>query len=144
MKATVRWVNGMKFEGTADSGHQVTMDGPPDSGGENLGFRPMEMLLMGAGSCSSVDVIGILKKTRQQVTDCSVEISAERAETIPKVFTKIHMHFVVTGTDLKPDVVERAISLSTEKYCSATLMLGKTAEITSDFEIQGEKFPTQS
>jgi putative redox protein len=111
------------------------MDGPPAGGGRNLGPRPMEMVLIGTGGCTTYDVILILKKSRQQVTDCVVEIQAERAEEDPKVFTKIHFHFVVTGKELKPEVVERAIKLSAEKYCSASIMLGKMADITHDFEI---------
>ncbi len=114
------------------------MDGAPAAGGRNLGPRPMEMLLLGAGGCTSFDVITILKKSRQEVSDCYVELDAQRAETDPKVFTKIHMHFVVKGKDIKPDVVERAVKLSAEKYCSASIMLGKTAEITHDFEIVQE------
>lgn len=126
------------FEGTADSGHKVIMDGPPDLGGDNQGFRPMEMLLLGAGACSSVDVVSILEKARQPVSDCVVEIEAERADTIPKVFTKIHMHFIVTGENLKANKVERATKLSTEKYCSATQMLNQTAEVTRSFEINNQ------
>jgi len=115
--------------------HAVLMDGSPAAGGRNLGPRPMEMLLLGAGGCTSFDVISILKKSRQAVSDCYVELEADRAETDPKVFTKIHMHFVVTGKDIKPEVVEKAIKLSAEKYCSASIMLGQTAAITHDFEV---------
>jgi putative redox protein len=111
------------------------MDGAPAVGGRNLGPRPMEMLLLGAGGCTSFDVISILKKSRQNVSDCYVELDAERAETDPKVFTKIHMHFVVKGKDIKPDAVEKAIKLSAEKYCSASIMLGATAKVTHDFEV---------
>mgnify|MGYP001066248623 FL=1 len=135
MKARVKWVEGMAFMAEADSGHAIVMDGAPEIGGRNLGARPMEMVLMGAGGCTSIDVVMILQKSRQDVTDCQVELTAERADDHPKVFTKIHFHFVVTGRNLKPDVVERAIKLSAEKYCSATIMLAKTAEITHDFEI---------
>ena len=138
MKARVKWVEQVTFLGESGSGHAVVMDGSPESGGRNLGPRPMEMLLLGAGGCTSFDVISILKKSRQAVSDCYVELEAERAETDPKVFTKIHMHFVVKGRDIKPDVVERAIKLSAEKYCSASTMLGQTAEITHDFEIVQE------
>jgi putative redox protein len=138
MKARVKWVEQVTFLGESGSGHAVVMDGSPESGGRNLGPRPMEMLLLGAGGCTSFDVISILKKSRQAVSDCYVELEAGRAETDPKVFTKIHMHFVVTGRDIKPDVVERAIKLSAEKYCSASIMLGKTADITHDFEIVEE------
>ena len=136
MKARVRWLAPMGFVGESGSGHSVVMDGPPESGGSNLGPRPMEMLLLGMGGCASFDVVHILKKARQQVTDCEALIEAERADTEPKVFTKIHLHFIVTGRDLAARHVERAISLSAEKYCSASIMLGKTAEITHDFEIR--------
>ncbi len=135
MKASVTWAGGMSFEGKADSGHTVVMDSSPDFGGEDKGVRPMELMLIGMGGCTSIDVMNILKKARQDVTDCVAEISAERAETEPKVFTKIHVHFKVTGNGLEPKRVERAIQLSAEKYCSASIMLGKTAEITHDFEI---------
>ncbi len=135
MKARVKWVEQVSFLGESESGHAVLMDGAPSAGGRNLGPRPMEMLLLGAGGCTSFDVITILKKSRQEVSDCYVELEAERADSDPKVFTKIHMHFVVKGKDIKADVVERAIKLSAEKYCSASIMLGKTAEITHDFEI---------
>lgn len=135
MKARIKWVEQVSFLGETESGHAVLMDGAPAAGGRNLGPRPMEMLLLGAGGCTSFDVISILKKSRQAVSDCYVELNAERAEEDPKVFTKIHMHFVVTGKDIKPDVVERAIKLSAEKYCSASIMLGKVANITHDFEI---------
>jgi putative redox protein len=122
--------------GEAGSGHAVVMDGPPDLGGRNLGLRPMEMLLIGLGGCTQFDVLLILRRGRAEVTDCEVELSAERAETDPKVFTRIHVHFIVTGHDLDPKRVERAISLSAEKYCSASIMLGATAEVTHDFEIR--------
>jgi len=135
MKARVKWVEGMAFMAEADSGHGLIMDGSPDIGGRNLGPRPMELVLMGAGGCSSIDVVMILQKSRQDVTDCQVELTAERAGENPKVFTRIHMHFVVQGRNLKPEVVERAIKLSAEKYCSATIMLAKTAEVSHDFEI---------
>jgi putative redox protein len=136
MKASVRWVDGMMFEAAADSGHTITMDGPPELGGRNRGSRPMEVVLMGTGACSAADVVSILKKSRQDVTDCVVELEAERAESVPKVFTRIHMHYVVTGRSLKPEAVERAVRLSAEKYCSATRMLNETAAITHDFEIR--------
>ncbi len=135
MKARVKWIENMSFVGETASGHAVVMDGSPDIGGRNLGPRPMEMLLLGAGGCTSIDVVMILKKGRQQITDCAVEIEAERAGEDPKVFTKLHFHFIVTGKGLNPVQVERAIHLSAEKYCSATIMLGKTAEVTHDFEI---------
>jgi len=135
MKTRVKWVEGVCFMAESGSGHAVIMDGAPDIGGKNLGPRPMEMLLMGAGGCTSVDVIMILQKSRQDVVDCQVEIDAERAEDHPKVFTNIHMHFTVKGRGLKPEVVDRAIKLSAEKYCSASIILGKTAQMTHDFEI---------
>ena len=135
MKARVKWVEGMAFMGEADSGHGIIMDGAPDIGGRNLGPRPMEMLLMGAGGCTSIDVVMILQKSRQDVTDCEVVLEAERADDHPKVFTRIHFHFIVKGRNLKPEVVERAIKLSAEKYCSATIILAHTAAITHDFEI---------
>ena len=125
----------MSFVGESGSGHSVVMDGAPEVGGRNLGIRPMEMLLLGLGGCSSFDVVLILQKSKQAVTDCEVLIEAERAEKDPKEFTKIHLHFIVKGHNLAPDKVERAINLSAEKYCSASIMLGKTAEISHDFEI---------
>jgi putative redox protein len=136
MKARVKWVDGMMFVGESGSGHAVVMDAAPAVGGRDLGIRPMEMLLLGMGGCSSIDVLMILKKGRQTVTDCWVELEAERAETDPKVFTTIHAHFVVTGRKLDPAKVERAIALSAEKYCSASVMLGAMARITHDFEVR--------
>ncbi|MFN3595073.1 MAG: OsmC family protein [Thiobacillaceae bacterium] len=138
MKSRVKWIEDVCFMGESGSGHAIVMDGAPDIGGRNLGPRPMEMLLMGAGGCTSVDVVMILKKSRQQITGCEVLIDADRAEDHPKVFTRIHLHFVVRGRGLKPEMVERAIKLSAEKYCSASIMLGKTAQITHDFEIVEE------
>lgn len=135
MKASVTWKGGMAFEGAAPSGHNIVMDASPDFGGENKGMRPMEMVLLGMGGCTSIDVMSMLQKGRQNVTGCVAELSAERAEDIPKVFTKIHVHFKVAGKDIDPKRVERAIELSATKYCSASLMLGRTAEITHDFEI---------
>ena len=135
MKARVKWVEQVSFLGETESSHAVLMDGSPAAGGRNLGPRPMEMLLLGAGGCTSFDVMSILKKSRQAVSACYVELDAERAETDPKVFTKIHMHFVVTGKDIKPEAVEKAIKLSAEKYCSASIMLGATVAITHDFEV---------
>ncbi|HLA75353.1 MAG TPA: OsmC family protein [Gammaproteobacteria bacterium] len=135
MKARIKWVEASTFLGESGSGHSVVMDGPPESGGRNLGIRPMEMLLIGMGGCSAFDVVDILKKSRQDIRDCTVDLQAERAESHPKVFTKIHLHFVVSGKDLKESQVKRAIDLSAEKYCSASIMLGKTAAITHDFEI---------
>jgi putative redox protein len=136
MKAALQWVNGVCFLGESGSGHAVVMDGAPEGGGRNLGPRPMELLLLGTAGCASYDVITILKKSRQDVRDCRVEISSERAEQEPKVFTRIHLHFILVGRALKPEAVARAIHLSAEKYCSASIMLGKTADITHDFEIQ--------
>lgn len=135
MKTTIRWAGEACFIAESESGHKVKMDGPPDFGGQNKGPRPMEMLLMGMGGCTSFDVMLILKKSRQDVRDCVVEILAERAETDPKVFTKIHIKFIVTGKNLDPTRVERAVKLSEDKYCSASIMLGKTAEITHNIEI---------
>jgi putative redox protein len=135
MKARVKWVEDLIFVGESGSGHAVVMDGPPESGGRNLGVRPMEMLLIGMGGCTSFDIVQILKKARQQVTDCVVEIKAERADTVPMVFTRIHVHFVVTGFGLADKQVARAVELSAEKYCSASIMLGKTANITHDYEL---------
>lgn len=136
MKARVKWLDNMSFVGESGSGHSVVMDGPPDLGGRNLGIRPMEMLLLGLGGCASFDVVLILQKSRQNISDCEVEIQAERANTNPKVFTRIHLHFIVSGKDLSADKVERAIKLSAEKYCSASLMLAQSAEITHDFEVR--------
>ena len=135
MKARVKWVEEMTFVGESGSGHSVVMDGPPGSGGRDLGIRPMEMLLLGMGGCTAFDVMLILRKSRQQVTDCVVELEATRADTDPKVFTRIHVHFVVTGHQLADRQVARAVELSAEKYCSASIMLGKTATITHDYEI---------
>ncbi|MEM1113438.1 MAG: OsmC family protein [Pseudomonadota bacterium] len=139
MKATVKWVDGAMFLGESPSGHSVVMDGPPDHGGRNLGVRPMEMLLLGTGGCSAFDVLGMLKKSRQQVTDCRVEMDAERADAVPAVYTRIHMHFVVTGRNLKESQVKRAVALSAEKYCSASIMLGAAGvEMGHSFEIVEE------
>lgn len=135
MEIKVSWAGEAAFIGESGSGHKVVMDGPPEGGGRDLGPRPMEMLLLGTGACSSYDVISILKKSRQNVTACSVVVNAERAESEPKVFTRIHIHFKVSGVDLKEKQVERAVSLSAEKYCSASIMLGATAEVTHDYEI---------
>jgi len=135
MKARVKWVEEAMFLGESGSGHAVVMDGPPESGGRNLGVRPMEMLLIGMGGCASFDVVHILRKGRHDIRGCEARLEAERAETDPKVFTRIHLHFVVTGKGLAPSAVERAVKLSAEKYCSASIMIGKTAEITHDFEI---------
>jgi putative redox protein len=136
MDCTVRWTGvGMSFIAETASNHLVAMDGAPDGGGRNLAPRPMEMVLAGSGGCTAYDVVVILKKSGQEVTGCEVQLSAERAATDPKVFTKVHMHFVVRGRSLKRNLVEQAIRLSHEKYCSATAMLVKSAEVTRDFEI---------
>jgi len=136
MKARVKWIEGVAMLGESGSGHCVVMDGPADFGGRNLGLRPMEMLLLGMGGCTEFDVLMILRRARQDVTDCVVELEAERAPSDPKVFTRIHAHFIISGRALSRPHVERAIQLSAEKYCSASIMLGATAEITHDFEIR--------
>jgi len=136
MKARIKWVQDATFLGESGSGHAVVMDGPPDHGGRNLGVRPMEMLLLGMGGCTAFDVVHILKKSRQPVTDCVAELEAERSESDPKVFTRIHVHFIVSGSGLDQKRVARAVELSAEKYCSASIMLGKTADITHDYEIR--------
>jgi putative redox protein len=135
MKATIRWSGGVSFVGRADSGHDVIMDGAPDAGGENRGSRPMEVVLIGMGGCTAFDVVHILRKQRQNVGDCVAEIEAERASVDPKVFTQIHVHFKVSGRRLDAKKVAHAIELSAMKYCSASIMLGKTARITHDFEL---------
>ena len=135
MKLRVKWVEGVTFLGETESNHAIVMDGAPEGGGRNLGPRPMETLLAGAGGCTAYDVVTILKKSRQDIVDVAVEMDADRAATDPKVFTRIHLHFVVKGRKLRPEAVERAIELSATKYCSASIMLGKTAEISHDFEI---------
>ena len=135
MATRIKWIENAMFLGESESGHAIVMDGPPEHGGRNLGPRPMEMLLLGMGGCTTLDVIHILQKGRYAVTDCEVEISAERAESEPKVFSRIHVHFIVSGKGLTESVVGRAIHLSSEKYCSASIMLAKSVEITHDFEI---------
>jgi len=135
MKARVKWLDNMSFVGESGSGHSVVMDGAPDSGGRNLAARPMEMVLIGMGGCTAFDVVMILQKSRQPIEDCIVEISAERADEIPKVFTKIHVHYIVKGSGLDESKVKKAIDLTAEKYCSVSVMLEKTAEITHDFEV---------
>lgn len=135
MKATITLQEGSTFEGVAGSGHRVTMDVAPEVGGRNLGLRPMEMVLLGLGGCTAIDVLHMLRKGRQPITDMRVELDAERADDVPKVFTRIHVHFVLTGAGLDPHKIERAIKLSANKYCSASMMLNKTAEMTHDFEI---------
>jgi putative redox protein len=136
VECSVKWIDGgMSFVAETGSGHAFVMDGAPDAGGRNLGPRPMETVLAGTGGCAAFDVVLILKRGRHKISGCEVKMTAERADTDPKVFTKIHMHFIVTGRELKPAVVERAVALSHDKYCSASAMLGKTASITHDFEI---------
>ena len=134
-KARVKWIENTRFMGESGSGHAVVMEGLPAEGQASVGIRPMEMLLLGLGGCTAIDVVMILQKAREAVTDCVVEIEGERAETVPKIFTKIHVHFVITGRNLKESAVERAVKLSAEKYCSASAMLEKAAEITHDYEI---------
>lgn len=135
MKSRIKWQGGVSFSGESESGHCVLMDGAPEAGGKNLGPRPMEMILMGVGGCTTFDVVMILRKGHQDISDCVVEIEAERATADPKVFTRIHLHFILTGKNLNPSRVQRAINLSAEKYCSASIMLKNTVEITHDFEI---------
>jgi putative redox protein len=136
MNATISWIKDMMFVAESGSGHAIVIDGPPEHGGRNLGMRPMEMVLLGLGGCTSIDVIDILKKSRADVTDCVTQLTAERADGVPAVFTRIHVHFVVTGRNLKRRQVERAIELSATKYCSASLMLERGGvEISHDFEI---------
>ncbi len=135
MKARVKWVEDLMFLGESGTGHSIVMDGPEEMGGHGTGMRPMELLLLGLGGCTSFDMVQILKKARQDIRDCVVNIDSERSQDVPKVFTKIHVHYTVTGKDLKEAQVKRAVELSTEKYCSASLMLGKTADISHDFTI---------
>lgn len=136
MKATIRWIDGAMFLGESGSGHTVVMDGPESSGGRNMGLRPMEMVLIGTGGCSSFDVVSILKKSRQQVSNCIAEVEATRADATPAVFETIHLHFKVSGKDLSEKQVERAVSLSAEKYCSASIMLAAGGvKITHSFEV---------
>ncbi|WP_089175309.1 OsmC family protein [Bosea sp. AS-1] len=138
MKARAKWVEGMAFMGEAGSGHAVMMDGAPEYGGRNIGIRPMEMLLIGLAGCTGFDVVSILKKGREAVTGCEVEVEAERATTDPKVFTKIHLHYRISGKGLSRAKAERAVTLSKEKYCSASIMLGATAEMSYDLDVIDE------
>lgn len=136
MKARIKWVENATFVGESGSGHAVVMDGPPDMGGRDLGVRPMEMVLLGMGGCTAFDVVHILKKSRQDVSDCVAELEAERADSEPKVFTRIHVHFIVKGRDLNDAKVRKAVELSADKYCSASIMLGNAGvEISHDYEI---------
>jgi putative redox protein len=136
MKARVSWLEGRTFVGESGSGHAVVMDGAPESGGRNLGIRPMEMLLIGLGGCTAFDVVMILEKARQPVTDCVVEVEAERAAADPKVFTKIHVSYVVKGRGLAASHVERAVALSQEKYCSASIMFAKVTDLTHSWRVE--------
>ena len=136
MKARIKLSEGMTFVAESGSGHAIVVDAAPEAGGRNLGARPMEVVLMGTGACSAIDVVLILRRGRQPIDDCVVELDAERAEQDPKIFTRINFHYIVTGKGLDAAQVERAIRLSKEKYCSATAMLAKTAEVTTDFEIR--------
>ncbi|MDA1073864.1 MAG: OsmC family protein [Proteobacteria bacterium] len=136
MHAKIQWLDNVHFEATSGSGHRIIIDGPPDSGGQNKGMRPMEMMLLGLGGCTSFDVMNILRKSRQNVSDCVTQLTAERNDEVPQVFTDIHIHFVVTGQNLDEKKVARAISLSAEKYCSASIMLERAGvNITHDFEL---------
>jgi len=135
MTARVKWVEQRTFLGESGSGHTVVMDGAPEAGGRDLGVRPMEMLLLGLGGCTAFDVIDILQRGREPVDDLAIEIEGERSDEIPKIFKKINVRYIVTGTGLSPEKVDRAVKLSAEKYCSATIMLGAVAEITHDVKI---------
>ena len=139
MKARIKHIQDVMFVGESGSGHCVVIDGAPDAGGRNMGFRPMEMMLLGLGGCSAFDVMLILRRGREDVTDCVVELDGDRAETDPKVFTSVRMHYIVTGRNLDPRKVERAVKLSEEKYCSASAMFSKTATLTHTFEIVAAK-----
>jgi putative redox protein len=144
MKARVKWVDGAMMVGESGSGHAIVMDGAPEFGGRDMGVRPMEMLLLGLGGCTEFDVVHILKKGRNTIAACEVEIEAQRATTDPKVFTSIHVHFKVSGPGLTDKVVARAVKLSAEKFCSASLMLSKAAEITHDYEVIDTLLPEES
>jgi putative redox protein len=136
LKIRIKWIENASFVAETESSHAIVMDGPPEGGGRNLGPRPMETVLAGTGACTAYDVVTILRKARQNITDCVVEVNSERAPQEPKVFTRIHFHFIVSGCGIDPKHVQRAVHLSAEKYCSASIMLGKTAELTHDFEIR--------
>jgi putative redox protein len=138
LKTQIKWMQDVSFRGKSESGHEVILDGPEELGGKSLGMRPMEMMLIGMGGCTSFDVVTILKRSRQQITGCIAEIDAIRADAIPKVFTSIHIHFLIKGIDLQKKAVERAVELSANKYCSASIMLGKSVKITHDFVITEE------
>ena len=136
MKTRITWLENMAYVARSASGHELVLDGPPELGGQNLGPRPMEMLLMGLGGCTAIDVINILRKSRQDLQGCELELEADRADTDPKVFTQIRVHFILTGKNLSAKHIQRAIDLSAEKYCSASIMLGKTAQISHSYEIR--------
>ena len=138
MKTQIKWMKDVSFKGKSESGHEVILDGPEELGGKGLGMSPMEMILIGMGGCTSFDVVTILKRSRQQITGCIAEIEAVRADAIPKVFTSIHIRFLIKGIDLQKKAVERAVELSANKYCSASIMLGKSVKITHDFVISEE------
>jgi len=138
LKTRIKWMQDVSFNGLSETGHEVTLDGPKELGGRDLGMRPMEMILIGMGGCTSFDVVTILKKSRQNVTECIAEIDATRADEVPKVFTCIHIRFLIKGINLQKKAVERAIELSAKKYCSASIMLSKSVEITHDFVITEE------
>jgi putative redox protein len=138
LKTKIKWMQDVSFNGSSESGHEVVLDGPKELGGTGLGMRPMEMMLIGMGGCTSFDVVTILKRSRQQITGCIAEIEATRADKIPKVFTSIHIHFLIKGIGLQEKAVERAVELSANKYCSASIMLGKSVKITHDFVISEE------
>jgi putative redox protein len=143
MKVRAKWVEGVSFVGESETGHAVVIDGAPEHGGRNLGMRPMEMVLMGAAACTAFDVVLILRKARQPIADCTVDANAVRAQTDPKVFTRIHLKYAIAGRGLDPGAVERAVKLSKDKYCSATLMLAKTADITYEIAItDGDRVPS--
>jgi putative redox protein len=139
MKVRIKWGEGVSFLAQTESAHDILMDGAPEGGGRNLGPRPMETVLAGTGGCTAYDVVTILRKARQKISGCLLEVEAQRAAEDPKVFTRIHFHFIVSGHNVEPKQVERAIHLSAEKYCSATIMLGKTAAISHDFEIREDQ-----
>jgi putative redox protein len=138
MKAQVKWVNGMQFIGSSGSGHAMVIDGAPEVGGENTGMRPMEMLLMSMGSCSAMDVVFIARRARQDISACVVEVTGERAETVPKVFTSIHVHYKVSGKNLDEQQIVRAITMSADKYCSVAAMMKQATQVTHDYEIVAE------
>lgn len=135
MQTSLKWAGGAAFVGLSSGGHKVVIDGPPEGGGRDLGPRPMEMILLGLGACSSYDVVSILKKARQEVSSVEIDVDGKRADSIPSVFTDIHLHFRVAGRNVSERQVERAVQLSAEKYCSASIMLGKTVNITHSFEV---------